>query len=86
MLMQIKQLLIERSPISLTDLSRHFHVSEGVMESMLEQWIKKGRVIRIENSGSCNTTCGACSESSEVKAYYQWQKVAQKSIFVQQDR
>jgi predicted transcriptional regulator len=83
MLTDIKQLLIEREKMSLTDLARHFHVSESIMTSMLEQWIKKGRVIRSENSGSCGSSCGSCSEAAEVQIYYRWKTVAEKPIFTQ---
>jgi len=83
MLMDIKQLLIEREQMSLTDLARHFYVSESVMLSMLEQWIKKGRVVKSEFSGSCSSSCGSCTESSETQIYYRWKPVAEKPIFTQ---
>ncbi|WP_444994116.1 FeoC-like transcriptional regulator [Aliikangiella sp. IMCC44359] len=81
MLLKIKKLLSEREEMSLTDLARHFYVSEGVMESMLEQWLKKGKVSKRENSGSCSSSCGSCSEASDVKVYYRWKSVAEKPIF-----
>ncbi len=84
MLMDIKKLLIEREQMTLTDLSRHFYVSESVMSSMMDKWINKGKVSKEEQSGLCGTSCGSCSESSEVKVYYRWRKVAQKPIFTQQ--
>ena len=83
MLTDIKNLLIERQEMTLVDLSRHFHVSEAVMESMLEQWHRKGRLIRTEVAGGCMSSCGSCNESSETKIYYQWKQVAQKPIFTQ---
>lgn len=83
MLMDIKNLLIERERMSLTDLARHFYVSEDVMVSMLAQWIKKGKVKKMEMSGLCGSSCGSCSESAEVQTYYQWKKIAQKPIFTQ---
>ncbi|MET1253830.1 FeoC-like transcriptional regulator [Aliikangiella maris] len=83
MLMEIKLLLDKRGEMTLTDLANHFYVSEGMMESMLDKWMKKGKVIKWENSGSCGSSCGSCSESSEVKVYYRWKNVAQKPIFAQ---
>ncbi|MGX5174126.1 FeoC-like transcriptional regulator [Aliikangiella sp. IMCC44653] len=81
--MDIKQLLIERNEMSLTDLARHFYVSENVMQSMLAQWIKKGKVKKRQVSGLCSSTCGSCDESAEVKTLYQWKSVAQKPIHMQ---
>ncbi len=81
MLMDIKKLLIERGQVSLTDLARHFYVSETIMFGMLSHWQKKGRVEFIDASGACGTGCGSCSESAESKSYYRWKNVAEKPIF-----
>lgn len=84
MLMKIKQLLKERGEMTLTDLARHFYVSELVMQSMLEQWIKKGRLERIELKGLCSTSCGSCDEAADTKLIYRWREVSQKPIFTRQ--
>jgi putative ferrous iron transport protein C len=81
MLMDIKKLLIEREQVSLTDLARHFYVSESIMLGMLSHWQKKGRVESFDASGACGTGCGSCSESEQSKMYYRWKKVAEKPIF-----
>ncbi|PHS14061.1 MAG: sugar metabolism transcriptional regulator [Kangiella sp.] len=81
MLIDIKNLLIEREQVSLMDLSRHFHVSETLMLSLLEQWNKKGRIQRVDTSGMCGSGCGSCDEAEESKIYYRWKPVAEKPIF-----
>ena len=81
MLMEIKQCLIEREQMTVTDLARHFYVSESIMVSMLSHWQKKGRIEKIDASGACGTGCGSCSETEESKIYYRWKKVAEKPIF-----
>ena len=82
MLMQIKRLLEEREEMTLTDLARHFYVSEIVMQSMLEQWIKKGKVeVKTFDNGVCGTSCGSCDEANQNKTVYCWNKVALKPIF-----
>ncbi len=81
MLMDIKKLLEEREHMSLVDLARHFYVSETIMQSMLDQWVKKGRVEIKEQGGLCGTACGSCDEATQIKTIYHWKKVAQKSIF-----
>lgn len=83
MLMEIKKLLQEREQMTLTDLARHFYVSESVMISMLDQWQKKGRIEKIDTTGICGTSCGSCDESEESKTIYRWRKTAQKGIFTQ---
>ena len=81
MLMDIKKLLIEREEMSLADLARHFYVSEAVMEAMLAQWQKKGRIVRFDAGGACSSSCGGCSESNETATSYRWKPIAEKPIF-----
>lgn len=81
MLIEIKKLLEEREQMSLMDLARHFYVSENIMQSMLAQWVKKGRVEIREQGGLCGSTCGSCDESGQVKILYRWKKIAQKPIY-----
>jgi len=81
MLMEIKQLLLQREQMSLTDLSRHFYVSESVMQSMLQVWQKKGRLEVKQQSGSCSSSCGSCDESNDINTLYRWKRVAEKPIF-----
>lgn len=81
MLMDIKNILQEREQMTLTDLARHFYVSEAVMQSMLDQWFKKGKVEAIELANVCGSGCGSCDESAQAKILYRWRKVAQKPIF-----
>ncbi|MDH5433240.1 MAG: FeoC-like transcriptional regulator [Gammaproteobacteria bacterium] len=82
MLMEIKKLLIEREQMTLIDLARHFYVSEAVMQSMLEQWIKKGRIEVIDASGFCGSGCGTCDEAETAKTLYRWKQVAEKPIHI----
>ena len=82
MLIEIKNLLIERKQVSLLDLSRHFNVSETLMLSLLEQWSKKGRIETIDSSGICSAGCGSCDEAVDSKIYYRWKAAAEKPIFV----
>lgn len=81
MLTDIKSILIERKQMSLTDLARHFYVSESIMQGMVAHWLKKGRVEVIDASGGCGDVCG-CSESEGSKIYYRWKTVAEKPIFI----
>ena len=82
MLMDIKNLLIERQQMSLVDLARHFYVSESIMSGMLSHWQKKGRVELIDASGGCGSSCSSgCDETAESKTYYRWKEIPEKPIF-----
>lgn len=84
MLMDIKKLLMEREQMSVSDLSRHFYVSESIMLGMLSHWQKKGRVEIIDGSGACGSACSSgCDETTESKIFYRWKPVAEKPIFAQ---
>jgi len=82
MLMDIKNLLIERQEVSLSDLSKHFYVSEIMMQDMLTRWEKKGHIELFELDGSCGSGCGSCNEALENKIMYRWRDAPQKPIFV----
>ncbi len=85
MLFAIKNLLAERKEMSLTDLARHFYVSEPVMQSMMAQWIRKGRADKVELINHCGSQCGSCDQSRELTTVYRWKPVPQKSIFIKSD-
>ena len=82
MLMDIKKLLQQRAEMSLTDIARHFTVSETVMQSMLAQWQKKGRLEVFDYKNVCSTGCGSCNESEQSAVFYRWKMVAEKPISV----
>lgn len=53
---------------SLQDLARHFRLNESAIESMMNVWIKKGRIAQLTATASnCNTTkcsdCFGCNDS-----------------------
>lgn len=81
MLLEIKTLLQQRQQMTLLDLARHFYVSENMMQSMLEQWLKKGKIEKLTVSSSCSSGCGGCNESSDNQFVYRWRAIAQKPIF-----
>jgi hypothetical protein len=61
MLSEILKLLKERGPMSLAELSRHFHSEVPAMQGMLEPLARKGRIERL------NTKCSNCKGCIEVK-------------------
>lgn len=83
LLLEIKTVLEQRGQMTLSDLANHFYVSESLMQSMLDQWYKKGRLDIIETSGLCGSACGQCAESNKTSVIYRWKKITQKPIHTQ---
>jgi len=55
-LTEIKHYIMEHKQVSLTDLALHFETDPEIMKDMLEHWIRKGRVEKVEIS-----SCSGCS-------------------------
>ncbi|WP_363324700.1 FeoC-like transcriptional regulator, partial [Turicimonas muris] len=49
-LSELKILVQERGQISLKELSLHFGSDESAIEAMMDRWIQKGLVKKVENS------------------------------------
>ena len=68
-LADIKAYLRQRGQASLADLALHFDSEPEALRGMLEVWIRKGRVRKIQLGGSC----GGCSECDPTAGEtYQW--------------
>lgn len=75
LLMDIRDFLQARQGASLGELCRHFRLPESAMQGMLEQWMRKGRVVRMR--APCASQCGQCVAESE---WYRWQRDARPVI------
>jgi hypothetical protein len=69
-LSEIKDYFKERSAASLSDLSIRFNVEPEAMRGMLDQWIKKGRVRKVDHACSCSNCCSNCK--SDHLEIYEW--------------
>lgn len=77
LLLKIRDYVQLVGSVTLTDLARHFDVQESAMQGMMEQWVRKGQVLVVDNDISCGTgSCGGCTQpgcsSSAIK--YVWQE------------
>lgn len=70
MLLSIKAFLKEQKTANLQELSLHFCKQPQIMRSMLEHWIRKGRVCRLGKTAGCGTKCQFCP--SQFAEIYQW--------------
>ena len=70
-LSEIKQYLMEHKRATLGDLAIHFDTEPDAMRGMLEQWIRKGRVLQLDQQSGCNKSCAKCCDDS-VMEIYEW--------------
>lgn len=79
MLMDVRDYLQRNQQATLSDMALHFDVPEGAMQDMVEQWVRKGRVIITQDAESCSSGgCSGCHEggcgSSIGKTLYRWRE------------
>jgi len=68
-LSEIKRYLMKHKRVTLGDLAVHFDSEPDAMRGMLEQWIRKGKVLKAEFQGTCGSTCSKCCCDSAVEIY-----------------
>ncbi len=67
MLMDLKGYLTERRCASLSEIARHFAADPDAVRPMLELWVRKGKVHRVDGQrcGGCTVCPGADFEIYE---------------------
>jgi hypothetical protein len=69
MLSEIKQYMIKHKRVTLGDLSLHFDAEPEAMRGMLTQWIRKGRITKMDLQSCCNKTCSKGCDDSAMEIY-----------------
>lgn len=69
MLIELKHYLRRHRRASLQDLENRFDMPADALRGALQQWIRKGRVQRVESAG-CGGSCSACNP--QPLEYYEW--------------
>ncbi|NTW98644.1 MAG: hypothetical protein HGB35_01645 [Geobacteraceae bacterium] len=69
-LAELKKFIIERRQVSLDEISRHFHADPELVESMLDGWMMKGRVVRKVSERMSPSCCGSCGGKRHF--WYEW--------------
>ena len=69
-LAELRDYLSECRRAPLRDLAARFHVEEEALRAMLEVWVRKGRLRRIDAGGSACGSCCDCDESPP--EIYEW--------------
>jgi putative ferrous iron transport protein C len=69
-LSELRDYLAVRGRAPLSDMAARFEVDEDALRAMLEVWIHKGRVRRIDTGGkACGGCCGCATALPEL---YEW--------------
>lgn len=67
MLAQVREVLVDNPVASITDIAAKLQTNPDVARSMVDVWVRKGRVARVE------VACGTCTEcGSDATELYQW--------------
>ena len=57
-----------RAPIA--DIALHLQMEPDAVRGMLDKWIRKGQVVKLEDSGGCNSGCNKCDP--QALEAYEW--------------
>ena len=76
-LTELKAYLISKGKAPLIDMAHHFDVAPDAVKGMLEHWIRKGKVRRLEGS-ACDKGC--CQTEPVNLEIYEWVVVKQVSV------
>jgi putative ferrous iron transport protein C len=69
-LSEIKKYFVEHPAASLADLSIRFNIPPDAMRGMLDQWIRKGKLKKLDHICSCSNCCSNCK--SDHFELYEW--------------
>lgn len=57
-LLDLQSYIQQHNQASIRDLSLHFHMEPDALRGMLEHWIRKGRLKRLDLTPECGCGCG----------------------------
>lgn len=70
-LSELKVFVKQRGEVSLTDIVNHFDTDPQAVRGMLEFWINKGKLKRIDTPQPCKGSC-SCQVSEAAGERYRW--------------
>lgn len=71
-LSELKTFMSERRRASVMDISIHFGTSAAAVHLMLDQWMAKGRVRRLDAQGCCPKSGGGCACKEKPPEVFEW--------------
>lgn len=67
-LSELKQYLQKNRRVALRDVALYLKAEPDAVRGMLEQWVRKGKVKKLEGKGGCGGGCCKCDEAM-IEAY-----------------
>ncbi len=70
-------------PRSIKEMAREMHLEPGVLQDMIDYWVRKGKLREVNTSGSSCNTCGvkgACPFIVNLPRYYELTSDSEDSI------
>lgn len=71
-LSDLKSFMVERRRASLNEIAVHFDTPASAVRPMLEQWIAKGRLRKLDVAGGCGKAGAGCSCSQPPSEVFEW--------------
>lgn len=68
-LSEIKKYLMQHKRATLGDLACHFDTELEAMKAMLKHWIRKGKVLKLDQQAVCRKLCGKCCDGAAMEIY-----------------
>jgi len=82
-LSELKAYLQARGHVPLTDIVHHFDVDTEVARNMLQVWVNKGKVQRLQTTPSCGSSCSQCDPGTT--EIYVWGAPLEGQQFIHED-
>jgi hypothetical protein len=70
MLLQIHDYIYREGVVSTQQLTREFHLDITALQPMLELWMRKGVIGKVQDKANCQSTCFKCR--NQPPEYYQY--------------
>lgn len=64
----------QSAPVSVNQMAREMQMDPGMLHSMIDYWVRKGKLREVNGSGSACTSCGvkgACPFVVAMPRYYE---------------
>lgn len=72
-LSQLKAFMIERKRASINEIALHFGSAPDAVRPMIEIWVAKGRMARLDQQGGCGKMGASCSCHAAPSEIFEWQ-------------
>ncbi len=72
--LEIRTYLSDRGRAPLTDIALHFGSAPEAVRDVLDLWIAKGKVRRLDAAGECGKRGAGCSCSKPPAEVFEWVK------------